>query len=138
MVTPRNKVGAILAIIGGVLLIVGGGVGMVALLGDLQGVVEDKISDNPAVTTLFKVLILFAALGGIAVILGGILIYLEFPLPAKILITLGAGIGIVGLIIGIVLAFRSGNAEEYFNGILATIAGLGVVLAIAASLMASK
>ena len=136
MVSPRNKVGFLLAIIGGAFLVVGGGMGMVDLLEDIEKIVEDKISDNSTISSIFKILVLLAALGGIAVIIGGFFIYLEFPLIAKILITLGAGIGIVGLLIGIGMAWYSGDAGQYFNGLLASLAGIGIVLSIAASMIA--
>ncbi|UCH88746.1 MAG: hypothetical protein JSV49_10945 [Thermoplasmata archaeon] len=138
MPSARNKAGTVIAIIGGIFLIIGGGVGMAPLLADLQEIVEDKITDNPTVVLLFKILIILAALGGILVVLGGILIYFEYPRVAKILITLGAGIGLLGLLFGFGMAYSSGDAGSYLNGILSTIAGIGAILAIIAYYLAKK
>jgi hypothetical protein len=132
----RNKLAFYLAVIGGICLIIGGGVGMAPLLMEIQPVVEENISDDERISNTFRILILLASLGGIAVILGGVLIYLEFIFAAKILIALGAGIGIFGLLIGLGLAWYAGEMDAYFNGILTTIAGVGVLLAVAASFVA--
>jgi hypothetical protein len=136
MTSFRNKSGAILALIGGVLLTIGGGVGMAPLLRGLQDIVTEHISGDPNVILLFRILIYFAALGGVSVILGGILIYFEFPMFAKILIMLGAGIGIFGLLVGYGLAYSAGNADQYVDSFLSTLAGVGVVLAIIAYYLA--
>jgi hypothetical protein len=132
----RNKLAFYLAVIGGICLIIGGGVGMAPLLMEIQPVVEENISDDERISNTFRILILLASLGGIAVILGGVLIYMEFIFAAKILIALGAGIGIFGLLIGLGLAWYAGEMDAYFNGILTTIAGVGVLLAVAASFVA--
>jgi hypothetical protein len=136
MVSFRNRLGAILAIIGGSLLVIGGGVGMVDLLQSISKIVEEHISQDPNIALLFKILIYFAALGGISVIIGGILIYLEFPLAAKILIILGAGIGLFGLIFGLAVAYMSGDADQYVNSLMSTIAGIGAILSIIAYYLA--
>ena len=109
---------------------------MAPLLEDMSEIVEDKITDNDTVTTIFKVLIYFAALGGISVILGGIMMHLEFKWPAKILIMLGAGIGIIGLIFGYIMAYMSGSAGDYMDALTSTVAGLGAVLSIIAYYLA--
>lgn len=135
MVSFRNKLGAIVAFIGGILLVIAGGVGMAPLLTDIKEVVEER-TDNEDVINILKILIYLAALGGISVILGGILMYLDFPLAAKILIMLGAGIGIIGLLIGFLTAWWGGQAGEYFNSLTSTIGGLGALLSIVAYYLA--
>lgn len=136
MPSSRNRFASILAFIGGGLLTLGGGVGMAPLLREIQTVVTEHISSNPTVGTVFKILIWLAALGGITVIIGGLMFWLEFKWPGKILVYLGAGIGIVGLLIGMIVAYRSGNMNEYFDGIMSTMAGIGVLLAIASTFVA--
>lgn len=135
LVSFRNKLGAIVAFIGGILLVIAGGVGMAPLLTDIKEVVEER-TDNEDVINILKILIYLAALGGISVILGGILMYLDFPLAAKILIMLGAGIGIIGLLIGFLTAWWGGQAGEYFNSLTSTIGGLGALLSIVAYYLA--
>jgi len=135
MATFRNKLGAILAFIGGIFLIIAGGVGMAPLLNDIKEVVEDR-TDNENVILILKILIYLAALGGISVILGGIMMYLDFALAAKILIFLGAGIGVIGLLIGLITAWWGGEMDQYIDALTSTIGGVGVVLSIVAYYMA--
>jgi len=132
----RNRLGSILAVMGGIFLLVAGSVGMAPLLEDISDIVEEKITENNTVKTIFKVLIFFAALGGLSVILGGIMMHLEFKWPAKILIMLGAGIGIIGLVIGLIISYLSGSAGDYMDNLLTTFGGIGAVLAIIAYYLA--
>ena len=135
MATFRNKLGAILAFVGGIFLIIAGSVGMAPLLNDIKDVVEDQ-TDNENVILILKILIYLAALGGISVILGGIMMYLDFPLAAKILIFLGAGIGVIGLLIGLLTAWWGGEMDQYIDALTSTIGGVGVILSIVAYYMA--
>jgi hypothetical protein len=132
----RNRIGAICAIIGGIFLVIAGGVGMAPLLEDLQEIVEDKVTEDDRVHNIFRILIYFAALGGISVILGGIMMHLEFKWAAKILIMLGAGIGIFGIIFGYIMAYMSGSAGQYMDALTSTIAGIGALLSIIAYYLA--
>ena len=90
------------------------------------------------VETIFWILIFIAALGGLAVIIGGLLIYKEHVVIGKILITLGAGIGIIGLIIGIITSVYSGKADTFFSWLTTSFAGIGVILTIIARFMAKR
>jgi hypothetical protein len=138
-VSTRNKTAAGLAIVGGLLIIIGGSVGMVGFLTELKDIIQDMFGEpNQAVETLFWILIFIAALGGVSVIIGGLLIYKDHIIIGKILIALGAGIGIIGLIIGIITSFYHGEGQVFFSWLTTSFAGVGIILSIIARFMAKR
>ncbi|MCD6383526.1 MAG: hypothetical protein J7L88_03590 [Thermoplasmata archaeon] len=83
---------------------------------------------------VFKVLdtlTYIAALGGIAVLIGGVLIYYQFRLSGKLFIILGAGMGFLAFFYSVVQAWISGqDLVEFVKGYVSTIQGLGIILAL--------
>ena len=133
MVSSRNKLAGILAIIGGILLFISGTAGMVDLLESLRDIVIDLVGDsNSTIENIFWILIIIAMLGGISVIIGGYLIWKDHPIAGKILILLGTSMGIIGLIINLIIAINQGEAGNFLNWLTTSFAGIGVILAIAA------
>ena len=131
MVSPRNKLAGILAIVGGALLFLSGSFGMVDFLESLQDIIEDLMGDsNATLEMVFWILIFIAMLGGIAVIIGGILIYKDYPKVGRILIILGTSIGLIGLIISVLSAMYHGETENFLAWLTTSFAGIGIVLAI--------
>ena len=121
------------------MIFIGGGAGMVGFLQDLEKIIEELLGEpNLVVQIIFWILILIAALGGIAVMIGGLLLYKERIITGKVLITLGAGIGIIGLIIGIVTAINQGETVAFFAWITTSFSGIGIILSIIARFMAKR
>jgi uncharacterized SAM-binding protein YcdF (DUF218 family) len=56
------------------------------------------IVNSLIVQIIFSILLFFASLGGISVIIGGLLIGKDKRRTGKILLSLGAGLGLIGLL----------------------------------------
>jgi hypothetical protein len=123
-----------IAIVAGLLLIISGLSGL-ATWETIKEFVAEHISDNSAVHTIFAILIFIASLGGIAVIAGGILIGRNRVGTGKLVIALGAGLGLIGLIISLVIAYTENSLTlgEYFS-----VGFIGLILSIIARGMAKK
>ncbi len=120
MVSNNKKAGS-MAIIGGVLMLLAGVTGAAAwkALGDTA----IEITGMGALGTIFQMLVLIGSLGGLVVILGGLMVSLESVSIGKIMITIGAGFGIIGLIIFLVVTFMGDQpAGNFLAGI-----GLGFI-----------
>jgi hypothetical protein len=128
----RNQLAMVLAIVAGVLLILSGvnGLGMWEMI---KGFVTKYLIDHIAVQLLFAVIIFIASLGGIAVIIGGLLIGKERITTGKLLIMLGTGMGIIGLAASIVVDWESGNfsINRYYSA-----GTIGIVLSVAVRMIA--
>ena len=138
VVTPRNKTAGILCIVGGALLVVAGTTGMKSLLEQILSYIQPAVDASPILATIFRVLIFIAALGGIYVIIGGLLIF-HVPRIGKLLVMLGAGLGLVGFMIPMSLAWRQGiPINELFEGYVSSTWGyvLGIMLTIIGRLIA--
>jgi hypothetical protein len=129
----RNKVAMYLAIVAGILLL-GIGVTGAATWETIRNFVMTFLGGNWAIILLFQVLIVIASTGGVAVICGGVLIGAGRTSVGKLLIGLGAGTGLIGLIIAIVLpSLQQGNVKLA----LGTGTGIvGIVLSILARMIA--
>ena len=87
------------------------------------------------VTLILNVLVYIAGLGGIAVVIGGILFLMNRIGTGKFIIGLGAGIGLIGLIIMLVEAVMAGGVEALLDVVTLisqSIAWIGVILSIIA------
>ena len=127
----RNKVAMGVGIAGGICLVLAGAAG-VGYLGQIRDIVLSFI-DNQAISMMFAVLIAIAALGGIAVIIGAVLIGMEHPKIGKLCIWLGVGMGIISLIFGIISLTREQSMATMAPSTLAII---GTVLATVARYIA--
>jgi hypothetical protein len=132
--TNENKKAMGIAIVAGVLLLVAGLSGLAAWE-DIRTYVTDNMGDNEAIQYVFVVLILIASLGGIAVIVGGLLIGKDKVGLGKFLITLGAGLGLIGFIISLVVGIMAGSLV--IGGFLG-IGAIGLILSIVARMMVKK
>jgi hypothetical protein len=124
--SKKNNRYVLLAIIAGMLLIISG-ISGVTTWKTIQEFVTSFIIQNKIIEIIFNILVLFASLGGISVILGGLLIYKNKIRTGKFLISLGAGIGIIGLIVAIVIAIVKGN---FVIGSFFSIGTIGLILSI--------
>lgn len=119
-----NEKAGMYAILGGVLMLIAGttGASMWADLGEI--VIE--ITGQQYLGTVFRVLVMLGSLGGLLVILGGILIHgklAESVSGGKILITIGAGFGLISLLIFLVVTLMG---DEPISILIAAI-GIGFV-----------
>jgi hypothetical protein len=138
VVTPRNRIAGILCILGGVLLVVAGTTGMKPLLEEILKYIQPTVDASPILATIFRVLIFIAALGGISVIIGGLLMF-YVPKIGNLLVTLGAGLGLFGFLIPMMLAWYQGiPINRLFGGYVSSTGGyvLGIILTIIGRLIA--
>jgi hypothetical protein len=123
-----------IAVVAGILLLIAGLSGL-AVWEEIKAFVIHNVSDNAAIQTLFLVLIIIASLGGIAVIIGGVLIGTNRAGPGKLLLTLGVGLGLIGFVLSLVVAINEGSLT--IGGFL-SIGAIGLVLSIVASRMVKE
>lgn len=128
----RNRIAMVIAIVAGILL-VAAGVSGVAKWEAIKMFVTTHILDDIAVQIFFAMLIFIASLGGISVIIGGILIGKNRVRTGKFTISLGAGIGLIGLIVSIVMAVIE---NSLVIGEFMSVGGTGLILSIVARVVA--
>ncbi len=126
-----NEVAGVLAAIAGILFLVVGWTGARGVDHFFDLLVE-LFGPNPVFRVVSYVLIAIASLGGIAVLAGAVLIYYDRVRGGRILVLLGAGAGIVSLILFLLLLLRNPGRIAAHEGVLPVLAG--VVLSIAARL----
>ena len=132
--TSKNKTAMILGIIAGILLLISGISGL-ATWETIKTFVTTHIMDHFIVQIIFSVLIFIASLGGIAVMWGAVLIGKEKVSVGKFFITLGAGLGLIGLIVSLIVVVLSSNFV--FNSFF-SVGTIGLILSIIARLIAGK
>ena len=120
--SSKNKKAMIIAIFAGILLLIAGISGL-ATWETIRNFVINNIINNFIVQIIFAILIFIASLGGISVIAG------------KLFIALGAGLGLIGLIVSIIVALLENN---FVIGSFFSIGAIGLILSIVARLMVKK
>ena len=133
-IASKNRNAMILAFIAGILLLIAG-VNGIAAWETIQNFVTEHIIDNYLVHIIFTILIFIASLGGIAVILGGYLLGQDKVRTGKFFISLGAGLGLIGLIISLWIASSEGNLTI---GSFFSIGTIGLILSIVARFSVKK
>ena len=133
----NNEKAGLIAIIGGIFMLLAGitGAATWAALGNL--IVD--ITGNNDMKLPFQILALIGSLGGLIIILGGLMIHGKYikmkkdkrVKVGKIFITLGAGMGVIGLIIFLVLALFSADPAGNIFGAVG-IGFVGLILTIVA------
>lgn len=122
----------ILAFIAGILLLIEGISGVVTWE-IIREFVLNYITDNELVEIIFAILLFIASLGGISVMIGGYLIGKNNVKTGKFFIMLGAGIGLIGLLISIIIGIIQ---ESITFGVFFTIGATGLILSIIARMIA--
>ena len=130
--TSRNKAAMGVAIVAGLLLLIEGISGF-ATWSTIKEFVTDNVTDNEIVMYIFVILIFIASLGGISVIIGGLLIGKNKVRTGKFIIALGAGLGLIGLIVSIIIGLTEGS---FTLNSLITLGAIGLILSIVARMMA--
>jgi hypothetical protein len=130
----KKKQAMIIAIFAGILLLISGVSGL-ATWEAISNFVTTNVIDNYVVQIIFAVLIFIASLGGLSVIIGGLLIGKDKVGTGKLFITLGAGLGLIGLIVSIIVAIMENNFTigSYFS-----VGAIGLILSIIARVMIKK
>ena len=132
--TSRNRQVMGIAIIAGILLLIAGISGL-ATWETIKHFVITHVADNSVVQIVFAILIFIASLGGISVIIGGLLIGKNKVGTGKFIITLGAGLGLIGLIFSLAVAYIEGDLTV---GSFFSIGMIGLILSIVARVRAKK
>ena len=130
----KKKQAMIIAIFAGILLLISGVSGL-ATWEAIRNFVTSNIIDNYIVQIIFAILIFIASLGGLSVIIGGLLIGRDKIRTGKLFITLGAGLGLIGLIVSIIVAIMENN---FTIGSFFSIGFIGLILSIVARMMVKK
>jgi hypothetical protein len=140
MLIMSSKSAVILAFVGGALLIIAGVTGSVGIVGKAIDYLIDHLGGSTAdvLSIVLQALNFIADLGGVAVIFGGVLIYMERKRVAKFVIGIGAGMGLIGFLITLISAFFHGWAYtlSFLLIIVQSVGWIGVLLSIAATLLA--
>jgi len=123
-----NDVAGVLAFIAGVLFLIVGWTGARGVDHFFDLLVE-LFGPNPVFRVLAYVLISAASLGGVAVLAGAFLMYYDRVRTGRILVLLGAGAGIVSLILFLVLFVRSPARIAAHEGVLPVFVGVGLSIA---------
>lgn len=130
-----NKTAGMLAIIGGVFMLIAGVTGAAAWqrLGDMV----ESFTDIGALVIVFQILVVMGSLGGLLVILGGLLLRADKVGGGKALIAIGAGMGLIGLLIFLLVTLldNSGNPAGSLIGAMG-IGFVGLILTIIARMKA--
>lgn len=130
----RNSQAMGLAIVAGILLLISGVSGF-ATWETVRDFVNTNIIENEIIHIVFVILIFIASLGGISVIIGGFLIGKNKVRTGKFIIAIGAGLGLIGLLVSLVISIVEGS---FTISSLTSIGAIGLILSIAARMLAVK
>lgn len=137
----KNQNSIILGLVGGFLLFQASWVGSVGFIDDIAAYAIAYFPGmSEAITLILNILTYIAGLGGIAVMIGAILFAMSRIGTGKFVIGLGAGIGLIGLIIMLAEAVLAGGVEALLDVVTLisqSIAWIGVILSILARRMTS-
>jgi hypothetical protein len=128
----KNKTAMGIAFIAGLLMLISGTTGFAAW-NNLGEIVNDLFPDITILQVIFAIFIFIASLGGLAVIAGGILIGKDKVRTGKFIIMLGAGLGIIGLIVHLFVTYQSG---ELTSQTFLSLGFIGLILSIVARKLA--
>ena len=135
-----SKVAALLAYIGGTLLLLAGATGSVGIVGTIIEYMIENLGGTTAnfLSMVLQVLNFVADLGGVAVIIGGSFVLTERKRTGRFIIGLGAGMGLIGFLLILASALLHGwaNVIDFLLIISQSVGWIGVIFAIIATLLA--
>ncbi len=135
-----RKFAAILAFIGGTLLLIAGTTGSTGIVGSILEYLIENIGGATAdlLSYLLQILNVIANLGGISVIIGGVLIVKQRKRFGQFMIGIGAGMGLFGFLLILGSAFIYGwvNVMNLLIIFSQSIGWIGIILSIIAIILA--
>ena len=141
----ENKKWILICIIGGILIIISSVIGSITFFETLFSLIEADVGEDVAKIISLVILILgyIAMCGGISVIIGALIVAMDHYRLGKFLISLGAGMGLISLIIVFLTGIFEGSIVEDVEGIISEIIHgsygfLGIVLTIIARIKLKK
>ncbi len=141
----ENKKWILLCIIGGILMIIGSVIGSITFFETLFDLIEADVGEDVAkiVSLVIQILGYIAMAGGISVIVGSIIVAMGHYRLGKFIIGIGAGMGLISLLIFLITGIVEGSILEELDQIVTeTIHGsygfLGVILTIIARMKLKK
>ncbi|MFX0071214.1 MAG: hypothetical protein ACFFAO_09005 [Candidatus Hermodarchaeota archaeon] len=137
----EDKRWIIVCIIGGLLMLLAGIVGSATFFATVFAIVSKQLGAEAALL-LTIILIIFSIVamgGGISVIIGAILVAKDKIKLGKFIIGLGAGMGLIGLIVFLITSILAGTLISVTLGLINGSYGfIGVILTIFARLKMKK
>jgi len=127
-VREDNRTAGAIGILAGVLMLLAGASGAAAW-SDILSFLEARLGSSAVINIFALVIVLIASLGGLAVIIGSALIASNRVRGGRLLIALGAGFGLIGLIIFVVVSLEK-RELPFVTGI--GFGALGLILSIVA------
>ncbi len=135
-----RKIAALLAYLGGSLLIISGATGSTGIVGTIIDYLIENLGGASAdlLSLILQALNIIADLGGISVIIGGALIIKKRTRIGKFVIGIGAGMGLLGFLIILASSLLHGwiNAINLIIMISQSIGWIGIILSITATRIA--
>ncbi len=126
-------------IVGGILMIISSTVGSITFFETLYGIIVADVGPDVAaiVSLVVQILGYIAMSGGIAVIVGALIVAMDHFRLGKFIIGLGAGMGLIGLIIFFITGIFEGSIYSDMQAIITQIAHgsygfVGIILTIIA------
>lgn len=139
---PSNLPSLVLATIAGIILIVSRTTGSLGFYETILNYIAAQFGGEVAIVISYVLwaLSIIASLGGFAVIIGGILIHRGRVTTGRFIISIGAGMGIIGLLVEIGSAALQGwtSLVGLIFAMTQSLSWIGVILSIVASLIARK
>lgn len=120
----ENKKWILLCILGGVLMLIGSIVGNVTFFALIFSVAEEQLgAESAAAFSLILTIFSYIAMGGgISVIIGSLIVMMNKYGIGKFIIGLGAGMGLIGLIIFLITSIIGGSligdVMSIINGVI--------------------
>ena len=138
MIRLENKKWMILCAIGGALMLIGSTVGDVGFFATIFAIITSEVPElAPILNLILRIFNYIALGGGVSVIIGVIIVAIGKYGIGKFIISLGAGMGLIGLIVYIITGIYAGTlSSELLTWmiVLLTLNGgfgfLGVILTI--------
>jgi hypothetical protein len=141
----ENKKWILICIIGGILMIISSVIGSITFFETLFSLIEADVGEDVAkiISLVIQILGYIAVGGGISVIIGALIVAMDHYRLGKFLISLGAGMGLISLIIVFLTGIFEGSIVEDVEGIISEIIHgsygfLGIVLTIIARIKLKK
>lgn len=121
----ENKKWMILCIVGGILMILSSTIGGISFFITVSNIITEEVPELAPILNLILQIFNYIALGGgISVIIGTIIVVIGQYGVGKFIIGLGAGMGLIGLIIYIITGIIGGTLANQLMAIILNLISL--------------